>query len=286
VIIVADGDNWNPERPTLTTSLRGLVDCVIEVRTLEHGVHSGMYGGVLPDALTVLVRLLGSMHDEHGRVAVAGLVSTASESEGPVPAEISQGRPLAGIELIGTGDVAQRMTHAPAISTVAIDAPSVVEAANQLVPTARAKVSLRLAPGDDPARAFAALEAHLRANVPWGASLEITPGACVAPFQVDPAGPAYTAAVDALEAAWNAQVVTTGSGVTIPFAGGLAAAYPRAAILVTGVADADCRAHGANEGLHLDLFRNACLAETFLLSLLDESRPPEPLAAGRGKERT
>src|SRR6187401_3479891 len=73
VIVIADSDNWSTEVPSLTVSLRGLADCVVEVATLDHGLHSGMWGGVVPDALSVLVRLLASLHDDDGSVAVAGL---------------------------------------------------------------------------------------------------------------------------------------------------------------------------------------------------------------------
>jgi len=76
VIVIADSDNWSTEIPALTVSLRGLVDCVVEVATLDHGLHSGLWGGVVPDALSVLVRLLASLHDDDGNVAVAGLHET------------------------------------------------------------------------------------------------------------------------------------------------------------------------------------------------------------------
>ena len=84
VIVIADSDNWSTEIPSLTVSLRGLADCVVEVATLDHGLHSGMWGGVVPDALSVLVRLLASLHDDDGNVAVAGLhEGTAAEVDYP-----------------------------------------------------------------------------------------------------------------------------------------------------------------------------------------------------------
>ena len=72
VIVIADSDNWSTEVPSLTVSLRGLADCIVEVATLDHGLHSGIWGGAVPDALSVLVRLLASLHDDDGNVAVAG----------------------------------------------------------------------------------------------------------------------------------------------------------------------------------------------------------------------
>ena len=177
-IVVADAGNWDVGVPALTTSLRGLVDCVIEVRTLEAGVHSGMWGGVFPDALSVLVRALATLHDERGRVAVPGLVRG-----GRPPVELDEGSAreqagaLEGVELMGEGSITERLWLGPALSILAIDAPPVSESINQLVPVARAKVSLRLAPGDDPERAKKALLTHLEEAVPWGAAVDVRPGA-------------------------------------------------------------------------------------------------------------
>ena len=75
VVVFADAGNWTADIPALTTSLRGGTSVVVEVRTLRHGVHSGMYGGPAPDALTALCRMLASLHDERGDVAVPGLTT-------------------------------------------------------------------------------------------------------------------------------------------------------------------------------------------------------------------
>ena len=134
-IVVADAGNWNVGTPALTTSLRGLIDCVIEVRTLKAGVHSGMWGGVFPDALSVLVRALSALHDDRGRVAVPGL-----SHGGRPPVELDedsareQAGVLAGVEPIGRGSVTERLWLGPAVSILAIDAPPVAEAINQLLP--------------------------------------------------------------------------------------------------------------------------------------------------------
>ena len=193
-IVVADAGNWNVGTPALTTSLRGLIDCVIEVRTLEAGVHSGMWGGVFPDALSVLVRALAALHDDRGRVAVPGLARGGCP---PVELDENSAREqagvLAGVEQMGQGSVTERLWLGPAVSILAIDAPPVAEAINQLVPVARAKVSLRLAPGDDPDRAMDALLAHLQRSVPWGATVDVSPGAAAHPVSLDTTGPAYDA---------------------------------------------------------------------------------------------
>jgi acetylornithine deacetylase/succinyl-diaminopimelate desuccinylase-like protein len=266
VVVLADAENLTADVPALTTSLRGGANLVVEARTLRHGVHSGMYGGAVPDALTALCRLLATLHDERGDVAVAGL---AQGSAAPVDLSEEQLRAdsglLDGVALTGTGSIAQRLWARPAIAVIGIDAPAVDAAANVLVPAARAKVSLRVAPGDDAARACAALAAHLETHAPWGARVTVAPARTIAPYSVRTGGAAYQAAHAALAEAWGRPAVDIGGGGSISFVAAYAQLVPDAEILITGVEDPDTRAHGANEGLHLALFERACLAEALLL---------------------
>jgi acetylornithine deacetylase/succinyl-diaminopimelate desuccinylase-like protein len=266
VIVLADMANWRVGEPALTTSLRGLVDCVVEVRTLDHAVHSGMFGGPFPDAITALARLLATLHDEGGRVAIPGLVSGASDELDLTEKELrEQASVVAGVGRIGEEPLTAQMWTMPSVSVLGVDAPRIGEAANQLVPVARAKVSLRIAPGDEPDRAMDALVAHLQANAPWGADVRVTRGAKARPFAVRAEGAVFDAARGALEEAWGVPSVDIGAGGSIPFVAAFADAFPNTPILLTGAADPDSRAHGANESLHLDDFANACLAEALLL---------------------
>jgi acetylornithine deacetylase/succinyl-diaminopimelate desuccinylase-like protein len=279
VIVLADSANLDIGTPALTTSLRGLVDCVVEVRTLAHAVHSGMYGGAAPDALTALCRLLATLHDDQGDVAVAGL-ATAKAPDVDIPEDRFRAAAslLDGVGLIGTGGIAERLWAKPAATVLAIDATRVADASNTLAASARAKVSLRLAPGDDPARALTALAGHLRERAPWGVQVTVGEGDMGRPYAVDAGGPAFDAARRAFRAAYGSELVEIGIGGTIPFIAAFADAFPDAAILVTSAgADPDCRAHGADEGLHLGDFERACLAETLLLAELAGAAPaPAP----------
>ncbi|HEX2032193.1 MAG TPA: dipeptidase [Actinomycetota bacterium] len=269
VIVLADSSNWRVGEPAITTSLRGLVDCVVEVRTLDHGVHSGFLGGVFPDALTVLARVLATLHDDRGEVVIPGLVAGEADeldlSERELREQVSA---LPSVRTIGEGSLTARMWRRPAISVLAIDAPSVREASNTLIPSARAKVSLRLAPGDDPARAMDALVEHLEANAPWGAEVRVERGAAARPFDVRPGGPVFRAAEAAFEEAWGRAPLYIGQGGTIPFVADFADTYPDAAILLTGVADPDSRAHGANESVAVSELERAAIAEALLLERL------------------
>jgi acetylornithine deacetylase/succinyl-diaminopimelate desuccinylase-like protein len=266
VVVFADAGNWSADVPALTTTLRGGANLVVEVRTLDHAVHSGIYGGPVPDALTVLCRLLATLHDEHGDVAVPGLFRGTSASPDPAEDQFrAEAGLLDGVRLTGTGRLADRLSAAPALAVTGIDAPPVATASNTLVPVARAKVSLRVAPGDDAAAARDALAAHLLAHAPWGARVTVAAGGTAAPFTARTGGRAYRCARSALQEAWGTPAVDAGAGGSIPFVTAYAGLFPDAEILITGVEDPDTRAHGANESLHLPTFERACLAEALLL---------------------
>lgn len=271
VIVIADSDNWTPEVPALTVSLRGLADCVVEVQTLDHGLHSGLWGGVVPDALTVLVRLLAGLHDDDGNVAVAGLheSSAADVDRGPQWVRAESGL-LDGVREIGSGTVAQRMWAKPAITVIGIDTTPVAKASNTLIPRARAKVSMRIAPGGDAVAHLEALRRHLEEHAPWGAHVTVTPGDVGQPYAIDATGPVYAAARAAFREAWGTEVVDMGMGGSIPFIAEFAAAFPRAKILVTGVEDPGTQAHSVNESLHLGVFERAAVTEALLLAKLGE----------------
>lgn len=267
VIVIADSANWDIGTPALTTTLRGNAVCVVEVRTLKHSVHSGMFGGVAPDALTTLCRLLASLHDDDGNVAIEGLASSqAADLDYPEDRLRAEAGLADGVELIGTGSIVDRLWTKPAASVIAIDATPVAKASNTLIPVARAKISLRASPTDTGANALECLRRHLVAHAPWGAQVTITNDGAGEPFSIDAVGPAYDAARAAFAEAWDGtQPVDTGSGGSIPFIAQFAEMFPDAAILVTGVEDPDTRAHGTNESLHLGEFERVCLAEALLL---------------------
>ena len=122
MIVIADSDNSSVDIPALTVSLRGMVDCVVEVATLDHGLHSGIWGGVVPDALAVLVRLLASLHDDDGNVAVPRLhESIAAAVDYPPERVRADSGLLDGVSEIGTGSVPQRLWSKPAITVIGID---------------------------------------------------------------------------------------------------------------------------------------------------------------------
>ncbi len=275
VIVIADSTNWDIGVPALTTSLRGLVRADIEIRTLSHAVHSGMWGGLVPDALITLSRLIATLHDDEGNVAVAGLhAGPADDVEYPEARLRAESGAVPGVRWIGSGPVVERLWTKPALSITGLDAPKVDGASNTLVPSARAKISLRTAPGDTTANAVERLREHLEARVPWGAEFTMTVVDTGEATAIDADGPAYDVAREAFTTAWDGvPPVDMGVGGSIPFIAEFLEAFPAASVLVTGVEDPDTRAHGANEGLHLAEFERVCLAETLLLANLASLTP-------------
>jgi acetylornithine deacetylase/succinyl-diaminopimelate desuccinylase-like protein len=270
VIVIADSSNWDIGVPALTTSLRGLVRVDVGVRTLTHAVHSGMWGGLVPDALMTLTRLLTTLYDEDGSVAIAGLhTGKAADVDYPADRLRAESGIAEGVEFIGHGSAVERLWAQPSLTITGLDAPKVDGASNTLTATARAKLSLRIAPGDTTQNALECLRAHLEQHVPFGAELDVQVVDTGEATQIDATGPAYDAARKAFTDAWDGvEPIDMGVGGSIPFIAEFLETFPEASVLVTGVEDPDTRAHGANEGLHLAEFRRVCLAEAFLLSNL------------------
>jgi acetylornithine deacetylase/succinyl-diaminopimelate desuccinylase-like protein len=271
VIVVADSDNWDINTPALTVGLRGNVTFRLTVRTLDHASHSGMYGGAVPDAMLATIRLLASLHNDDGSVAVDGLTSreadTPDYSEEKLRVEAGL---LDGVSSIGSGPILGRIWSKPAITVTGIDAPTVANASNTLSPAISVRISARIAPGQQSGEAFAALEKHLRAHAPFGARIEIDDVDQGNGFLVDTSGWAVAEVKTAMADAWGADVVEMGVGGSIPFIADLVSVFPAAQILVTGVEDPGSRAHSPNESLHLGVFQRAILSEALLLARLNE----------------
>ena len=268
-IVIADYSNWTIGQPTLTKSLRGIVDCLVEVRTLDHAVHSGKYGGPVPDALLAMCTLIATLHDAAGDVAVEGL-----RSGSPPALDIDEDRLRRvtglrpGVQFLGTGPLAHRIWGRPAIAVLGIDAPPVAGAAHKLVPWARASISVRLAPGDDARRAFRALERHLRSHAPWHAEVKVIPGYRGEPYHIDTAGPAFDAFRRSCADTWNCLPVEPGSGGSLPLVAALAETYPAMALLLTGLDDPESKAHSENESIHLGELKKCCVNEAILFGYL------------------
>ncbi len=269
VIIVADSGNWSTEIPAITVGLRGAVAFNLRITTLAHASHSGMFGGAVPDAMFAAVRLLDTLWNEDGSVAVAGLTSRDAETPAYDEAQLrAETGLLDGVSPVGHGEILSRIWNQPSITLTGIDAPSVKDASNTLVPSVRVRISSRVAPGQRAEDQYEAIMAHLRAHAPFGAKLEVDGLDLGQPFLVDTSGWAVADAKAVLEEAFGNETVEMGVGGSIPFIAELAERFPNAQILVTGVEDPDSRAHSPNESVHLPSFEKAILGEALLMARL------------------
>ncbi|MEO5920244.1 MAG: dipeptidase [Pseudolysinimonas sp.] len=269
-IIVADSGNWDLETPALTVGLRGAVAFNLRISTLDHASHSGQFGGVVPDAMLAAIELLATFWKKDGSVAVEGLQSHKADTPEYDEKQLrDETGLLEGVEPIGTGDLLSRTWYQPSITVTGIDAPSVKNASNTLIPSVRVRVSARVAPGQDARQYFEVLEAHLLKHAPHGAQLEFDGLDLGQPFLVDTSGWAASETLDAMHEAFGKEPVLMGSGGSIPFIADLVERYPAAQILITGVEDPDARAHSPNESLHLPTFEHAILTEALLLARLN-----------------
>lgn len=267
--LIADAVNWKVGEPALTTRLRGMARVVVEVSTLDHALHSGQFGGVVPDAMTAMIRLLATLHDDEGKVAVDGI-----ECGMPFGLDYDEDRLrsetgiLDGVHLIGAGSTADRMWSSPSITVIGLDATPVALASNTLTPSVRAMIGLRVAPGRDALAEAEALRIHLESHAPWGAQVTAKVIESAQPGVVSTEGPFYAAATQALTESFGVPAIEVGCGGSIPLVAEFQEAFPGASILLTAVVDPDSRMHGIDESLHLDDFAKACRAEALFLAKL------------------
>lgn len=272
LMVICDSGNWAVGVPSFTTTLRGLADCVVEVATLDHALHSGSFGGVAPDALTALCRLVATLHDEQGNVAIAGLGrQPATELDYPEDRLRAESGVLEGVAYLGDGPVVERLWTRPAVSVLAIDATRVADASNTLAASARAKISLRVAPGATAREALDRLVEHLESHAPWGSKVTVTRGDTGDPSIVPTDGPYARVAAAAFAEAFGHPVAEIGQGGSIPMVAELQQRFGDAEILLTAVGDPDTRAHGIDESVHLGDLQKACVAEALLLQRLGET---------------
>ena len=270
VVVIGDTGNARVGLPTVTTTLRGIANVVVHVETLAGEVHSGMYGGPAPDALAALVQVLSTLRNEQGDTVVDGL--DAAQTWDGVAYDTEQFRSdagvLDGVELAGSGTVADAVWARPALTIVGIDCPPVVGSAAAISPRASARLNLRVPPGMDPQTAQDALVAHLEARTPWNARLTVEREALGSPFRARTDGPGYSALSDALEEAFGHPMGTAGQGGSIPLCNALAQTLPDAEIVLMGVEEPRCRIHAPNESVDPTEIAKMAVAEALFLQRL------------------
>jgi acetylornithine deacetylase/succinyl-diaminopimelate desuccinylase-like protein len=268
-VVIGDTGNVRAGQPTVTATLRGMAMARVQVETLEGNLHSGMFGGAAPDALAALIRMLDSLRGPDGGTTVDGLAADGVWEGTAYPEEAfrADARVPDGVELIGSGTVADRLWARPAVTVLGIDCPPVVGATPSVQARARALVSLRVPPGTDAAAAGELLAAHLTARAPWGARVSVEATGEGRAFRGDTGSPAYAAMASALREAYDGtEMAVVGQGGSIPLAATLAALYPRAEMLLIGLSEPEARIHAVDESVSPDELRRMAVAEALFLA--------------------
>jgi acetylornithine deacetylase/succinyl-diaminopimelate desuccinylase-like protein len=276
-MVLTDTANLEEGLPSLTYRLRGLVDAVIAVRTLDHAVHSGMWGGPGVDALTVLNQVLGRLWTREGKIGIPGIyedIVAPSEAEQKklrvLPFEEKNFlKEMGAVPNFSTAgekafSIYERLWCRPTVSILGIDAPRVQETSNQLVDSARAKISMRIVSGMDPKKTLQKLCDFLAADPPYGAEVLVIPGAAGDSWYTEPKGPAFAAAERALKKGFGCDPVYIGCGGSIPFVEPLTKHFGGIPALLMGIEDPSTNAHGENESLSLNDFQKGMRAAVHL----------------------
>lgn len=270
LFVVCDMGNLRVGEPTLTTTLRGDVACTVTVSTLEHPLHSGVFGGPVPDAMMAMARLLATLHDERGNVAVDGVSRYSWEGLDMSTADLAAAADmLPGVESTGSMPVGSMLWSQPSVSAIGLDMTSIAGSSNVLIPEVRAKISMRIVPGSDPSRELDALVRHLESHGPWGAKVTVERVKEAPPFRCDTSGPAYAAARSALEAAYGQAPGEAGSGGSIPLLKTLQDCAPEAEFILWGPEDvAKSRIHASDESVDPAEIERMTVAQVLLLEAL------------------
>ena len=273
VYVIADGGNEQVGSPVIEVATRGGVVVEVDVTTLNRPVHSGIFGGAAPDALLALMRMLATMHDDAGDVAVAGLAGSdwvGADTDEQLFRRASG--MLEGQPLVGTGRLSSRLWSRPAISVIGMDAAPTTGAVNALAPRAKAIVSMRIPPDADADEQCRLLTDHLLAAVPWGVAATVTPSSVWPGWSTSPDGPIMTAARQSMTDVFGKQTQVIGSGGSIPLLTTLAAINPRAEFVLWGAEDGEkANIHSADESVDLGELEQVTLAQTLLLHHLGRS---------------
>lgn len=265
-IVLTDTSNFDTGLPSITTALRGLVTVDVEVKALKQSLHSGMWGGPVPDATMALCKMLASLTNADGTIAIPGIAEKVKPLTPGERASIQslpgdrdtfrkQAGLLPGVQVMG-GDrhVWETNWRQPSLTINAMQASSKKDARNIVCESAWARVGIRIVPDLEPNDVQQKLIAAIKKAAPWGVEVNVTAEQGAKWWYTDPAGPAFQAAFRALEKGYGAKSVAIGCGGSIPFVEPFSLELGGVPALLIGVEDPYTNAHSENESLHLGDF--------------------------------
>jgi acetylornithine deacetylase/succinyl-diaminopimelate desuccinylase-like protein len=278
-VVLADAGNLAPGLPCLTVSLRGLVCVDVEVRAVERSLHSGVWGGPVPDPAVALTKMLASLVDDDGRITIPGLAERvrgvpARQREALAALGLDRDRfgalagLLPGVHLIGHAHPLELCWWEPALTVNAIQVSSRAQASNVVNGAAWAQVAIRIVPDLEPGDVRDRLCAALRAAAPWGVQVELRTRDLVPAWATDLGHPAFGAALRALEKGFGHPALAVGCGGSMGFVEPLASLPGGPPALVVGVEDPFSNAHSENESVDLGDLARAIRGEIHLLAEL------------------
>jgi acetylornithine deacetylase/succinyl-diaminopimelate desuccinylase-like protein len=282
VVLIADSENFDSGIPSLTASLRGIVTVNIEVRALSSSVHSGTWGGPLPDPVLALAKMLAGLVDDEGRPAIPGLLDKVRLLSPAEKADLhalpfteslyrNQSKILNSVQIIGgEGSVYEKMWYRPSIAVNAIEASSRRQAANIINDSAWARVGIRIVPDMDPAETLDLLKNHLLRHAPWGVTVKIEQESPSRWWRTDTKGPVFETARAALEKGYGRKPVIVGAGGSIPFVQTITEALGGVPALLFGVGDPYTAAHSENESLLISDWESGCRSLIHLFAALPD----------------
>ncbi len=281
VFVLADAGQWKVGEPAITYMLRGLATIDVTLRALDGPVHSGIFGGAVPDPTVSLARLIASMVDEHHVIAIDGFcddvrpLTTAERARiielGSTPeAYLRAAGTRPGVTPVGdpTINVFERLWAHPNLTVIGFDSHPLAGSSNQIVAAATARLSFRLAPGQDPERVCTTVLDHIAGHTPFGLETTTVVHEAVPAWTTEPTGPAFEACERALTAGFGKAPVAAGMGGSVPFVGPFVNAFGGIPALLIGPEDPHSHAHGEDESLHLDDWRKLIESEIHLLAEL------------------
>jgi acetylornithine deacetylase/succinyl-diaminopimelate desuccinylase-like protein len=285
VAVLADTGNFDVGHPALTYQLRGICQVDVEVRCLEQPVHSGFWGGPVPDAVRILARILADLEKPDGSLNVPGLYRRVAKTGGrqlrrirSLPFDEAKFRASAamkpGTRFVGEKaySVWERLWTRPALTVIALEAHPIPGSSNQIIDSTRARLSLRTVPGMDGEEAGALLVKKLTTRPPAGAKVTARVTGTSLWWTTDPEGPAFEAARRALRKGFGREAAMIGAGGSIGFVKPFSDALGGVPCLLMGVEDPFSAIHSENESLHLGDFLKAIRTAVHLYDEL--SRAP------------